>query len=317
MKSASKALDGSTHRDCRLSKTPRTIMWSPHDDLAPYISGYHLYAVDEPHGTPHRGAFEPAWASLRIAVTDGSEWKVRPAKGDWIAPPPVSLFGPSSSVIWSESGAGILIGAGIRPRGWLRLFTCPAREFADRIDQSPMLGSLTPEFVRERFRTLSEDDAVPALFDALFRSVLRPPSADDEAIARIEAALVDSRIDTVADLARITAVHVRRLERLALRAFGFPPKLLLRRARFLRSLHAMRAAGRGEGATAIDAAYTDYSHFIRDSHDFLGMSPQAFLEINMPLLKRSLELRKAVLGAPAQALDLVPGVESAGQRRPA
>ena len=285
------------------------LMWPASDDLAPYISGYHLYAVGETGGEPHRGAFEPAWASLRIAVTEGSEWRVRPARGEWLSPPPVSLFGPSSLLIWSESEAGILVGAGIRPRGWLRLFRRPACDWADRIDVAPAFGRRTPAAIRDQFCKLSQDDDVPRLFEALFRSLLRPPSAADDAIARIEAALVDPAIETVDELARITRLHVRRVERLALRAFGFPPKLLLRRARFLRSLHAMRAAGRGEGSTAIDPGYTDYSHFVRDAQDFLGMSPRAFLEINMPLLKRSLALRKAVLGTPAQALDPAPDID--------
>ena len=128
-------------------------------------------------------------------------------------------------------------------------------------------------------------------FDGLFRAVLLPPTTADNAIARIEAALVDPEIETVEGLTKATGLHVRQVERLALRAFGFPPKLLLRRARFLRSLHAIRATGRGGGSRAIDPAYTDHSHFIRDAHDFLGMSPQAFLEIDMPLLKDSLKLR--------------------------
>lgn len=278
-------------------------MWPAPEDLAPFISGYHLYVVGKTGGAVHRGAFEPAWASLRITVTEGSEWQVRPAREDWLTPPAVSLFGPSSSLIWSESQAGILVGAGIRPRGWQRLFARPASEWADRIDEAPTLGGVSFDAIRERFCGLSDDDAVPRLFNALFRDVLRPPPPDDDAVARIEAALVDPAITQVGQIADATGIHVRRVERLALGAFGFPPKLLLRRARFLRSLHAMRAAGRGEGSTAIDPAYTDYSHFIRDSHDFLGMTPQAFLEIDMPLLKRSLELRKAVLGTPAQALD--------------
>lgn len=282
------------------------VIWRPAPDLVPYTSGYHLYAVGETHDKPHRGAFEPAWASMRISVTDGSGWRVRQVAGDWLVPPAVALFGPSSKLSWSESEAGILLSAGIRPRGWARLFGDAARKWADRIDEVPPLGGETPNSVRERFRALGRDDHVPHLFDTLLREALRPPTPDDPAIRVIEAALVNPAIGTVAQLAETAGLSTRRLERLAHRAFGFPPKLLLRRARFLRSLHAMRSAGRGEGATVIDSGYTDYSHFIRDSHDFLGMSPNAFLEIDMPLMKRSLELRRAVLGSPAQALDAAP-----------
>ena len=89
---------------------------------------------------------------------------------------------------------------------------------------------------------------------------------------------------------------------MSLRAFGFTPKLLMRRARFLRSLHAVAQAPVAARATAIDPSYTDYSHFVRDAQHFLGMSPQAFLKLDTPLLRQSLALRQSVLGAPAQAL---------------
>lgn len=292
--------------ECRLPTKPRMVFWPAAEDLAPYISGYSLYAVGAPREEPNRGAFEPAWASLRIAVVGGEEWRLQPLHHEWFAPPRVSLFGPSSALVWSESGPGILIGAGIRPRGWLRLFAGPAREWADRIGPPPMLGNHRPDAVHARFNALADDGAVPREFDALFREAMGPLPSHDTAIGEIEAALVDPAIRTVAALAAAGGLSVRTLERLADSAFGFPPKFLLRRARFLRSLHAIRNAPSGEGAAAIDEGYTDYSHFTRDSHHFLGVSPQTFLRIEMPLLSRSLKLRTQVLGSPAQALDAAP-----------
>ncbi|WP_188644477.1 AraC family transcriptional regulator [Tsuneonella deserti] len=290
-------------------------MWPPQDDLAPFVSGYHLYVVDNNDGEPQRGAFEPALASLRIAVTGGAKWQLRKARGDWFTPPQVSLFGPTSEVVWSQSGAGFLVGAGIRPRCWPRLFSAPAGHWADRISQPPFARAEALQLIETHFSTLQSDDDVPRAFDAVIRALLHPPGADDTAIGRIEAALVDPAITSVEELTRVTGLSLRQLQRLARRAFGFRPKVLLRRARFLRSLHALRAAGRREGATIIDPSYTDYSHFIRDSHFFLGMSPQAFLERDMPLLKRSLELRAKVLGTPAQVLDPVPPARSTSPGR--
>ena len=291
---------------CALSTEPRLVIWPAPDDLAPYISGFHLYVVGEIGDEPHRGAFEPAWASVRIAVAGGEQWRVRPARSDWLTPPQISLFGPSSELVWSESGPGVLIGAGIRPRGWRRLFAEPARWWADRIGSPPFADARATERIRTKFGGLEEDEDVLRNFTNVFREILRPPSVFDAAVAGIEAALVDPEIGSVAELTEVAGMPLRRMQRLADLAFGFPPKLLLRRARFLRSLHAMRAASRRKAASTIDPGYTDYSHFIRDSHDFLGMSPQAFLEQDMPLLKRSLDLRTQVLGAPAQALDPVP-----------
>lgn len=282
-------------------------MWPAPDDLAPYVSGYHLYVVGQSEGEPNRGAFEPAWSSLRIAVTGGAQWRLKAVRGDWLKPPQVALFGPTSELIWSESGPGILVGAGIRPRGWSRLFRVTAREWADRIGLPPFANRHAERLIVSAFGNLQTDEDVRDAFDTLFRALLRASGPDDDEIARIEAALIDPAITSVDELAQVAGLSLRRVQRLARRAFGFPPKVLLRRARFLRSLHALRAAGRREGATIIDASYTDYSHFIRDSHDFLGMSPQAFLDRDMPLMRRSLELRAQILGTPAQALDPAPG----------
>lgn len=278
-------------------------MWPAPPDLAPFISGYQLYVVDGNDGEPNRGAFEPAWASIRIAVTGGAGWRLRPKDGEWFSPPQVALFGPGSKLVWSESGAGVLIGAGIRPRGWRRLFRQDARTWSDVVSQPPFASDAAMPLIQQLFSALSVDDDVRAAFDTLFRAILLAPEADDRAVAAIGAALVDPAIVTAADLSAATGVSVRTLQRLCDRAFGFPPKVLLRRARFLRSLHAIRAVAPGEGARTIDPSYTDYSHFVRDSHDFLGMSPQAFLNRDMPLMRRSLDLRTKVLGTPAQALD--------------
>ena len=65
-------------------------------------------------------------------------------------------------------------------------------------------------------------------------------------------------------LAQALGVSSRHLARLSLRKFGFAPKLLLRRQRFLRTLQELRDHP-GEGwASLIDAWYYDQSHFVRD-----------------------------------------------------
>ena len=52
----------------------------------------------------------------------------------------------------------------------------------------------------------------------------------------------------------------------------------------------------------LDIGYHDQSHFIRDSHEFLGMAPGDFLRLPRPINAASTRLRRAMLGAPAQAL---------------
>jgi AraC-like DNA-binding protein len=287
---------------CGLSLAPRMRYWKPALDLAPFVSGYHLYAVATPEGQPHRDVFQPAWANLRVLLTEGSDWRIRIRDGEWIAPGHVTVFGPTSAIAWSESETGLMVGAGILPRGWVRLFADEARDWANRVDECPPIYGISSENLHAQLCGVHDDEEIPRIFDALLRQAMAPVSRDDTAIARMERALVDSAIGSVGALSAATGLSIRALERLARRAFGFSPKLLLRRARFLRSLHAIRGLPPADRAAAIDPAYTDYSHFVRDSQSFIGMSPKAFLSLHNPLLVQSLALRNSVLGAPAQAL---------------
>lgn len=291
---------------CGLPTTPRMRYWQPAEHLRGCISGYHLYAVETPPGELHHDVFQPAWANLRIRLTTDTRWRVRIGDGDWVEPAPVSLFGPSSAVAWSQSDTGLVVGAGLLPRAWARMPFGAARERANTVNALDEIAGLPAAEVHARFCGVHAEDDIPRLLDELFTLVLRPPGRDDRAIAQVEAALVDPGIGSVGQLAEQTGLSSRALERLTHRAFGFPPKLLLRRARFLRSLHAIRGTKPADRTAAIDPGYTDYSHFVRDSHAFLGMSPGAFLRLDAPLLHASLELRRQVLGASAQALSGAP-----------
>jgi len=275
--------------------------WQPAPDLRAAVSGYHLYAVQPEGDAPQRDAFQPAGPMLRFTFGEPVRWRVRPPGGAWQAVPPVALFGPTDGVTWSESAGGLTIGVGILPRGWLRLGLGPASSWANRVDTPSRSIKLDLLHLQEVLAAAHRDDEVPALFDNAI-SALAPAAADDAAVTDFEHALLESEVHTVSELAARIGRPVRTTERLALRAFGFPPKKLIRRARFLRSLHALGQASPAERAGAIHYGYTDYSHFVRDAHAFLGMSPQAFLRMDNPMLRQSLALRREVLGTPAQAL---------------
>lgn len=261
----------------------RTIQWSASADMAPYVGGYYLQAIEAAGEEPHVDAFPPGAAHLRVLVSGGVNWRVRPAGGDWVEPEAVSLFGPTRAVTWSESGTGVWLGAVIRPRGWLRLLDQPARVWAGRIEGAPTLGQHQPQELRAALGRLNDENSIPDTFERFLREAMAPMTADEASVGRMEAALLDPSIGTVREMSEVARLSLRSLERLASRTFGFSPKLLLRRARFLRSLDAVRGAPPCQRAWSIDPSYTDYSHFIRDSHDFLGLAPQAFLKMNLQL----------------------------------
>jgi AraC-like DNA-binding protein len=275
--------------------------WRPAPELAAFVSGYHLYAVEPPAGERQRDVFQPAWPSLRFTFGDGN-WCVRQPGERWKAVGRRSLFGPTSRVTWSESSPGLTVGIGLRPRGWMQLTSALASDWADRVGDPADALAFDLDELEDGLTSATDDAAVPALFDDFLLARLQMSHERNSIVGTVEAALLDVEIGSVKALAATVETSIRSLERLSLRAFGFTPKLLLRRARFLRSLHAVARAPVAVRAIAIDPGYTDYSHFVRDAQLFLGMSPQAFLKLDTPLLRQSLELRKAVLGASAQAL---------------
>jgi methylphosphotriester-DNA--protein-cysteine methyltransferase len=87
------------------------------------------------------------------------------------------------------------------------------------------------------------------------------------------------------------------------RHFGFPPKLLLRRQRFMRSLAAWMLGGMGKWSTAIDELYTDQAHFNHEFHEFMGMAPSEYAALPHPILSAFMAQRARTWGSPAQTLD--------------
>ena len=127
-------------------------------------------------------------------------------------------------------------------------------------------------------------------------------SADAMIMSRLfRALIVDERVEELTEMAGEVGLTPQQLRQISLRHFGFPPKRLLRRARFLRSLLRMYAAGEADYSLR-SHSYFDVSHFLRDSEEFLGMTPRRFMAQQTPYLRHILKTRSAVFGAPAQAL---------------
>ena len=138
--------------------------------------------------------------------------------------------------------------------------------------------------------------------------VVRPFLHGRPAIRALNDALVDPELASVADLTQRLGMNVRSLERLSNRAFGFPPKLLLRRQRFLRSLARFMLDPSLKWLSAIDYHYHDQSHFVRDFRRFMGMSPSAYAKLEKPLLVAAARARMEAAGAAVQGLHQPGGI---------
>jgi AraC-like DNA-binding protein len=272
----------------------------PASELRRFISGYHFYTLNFAPGTAHNDLFYPAWGNIRFYSREAG-WRV--AIGDQVFDPVphAALFGPTSRASASRSTSGTLIGAGLTPLGWTRLVRAPAADFADRI--APLI-EVVPGADALAGAVLAAPDAqsAAAAMDAFFAARLAPPARADARIEAMHRLLADAPPILVDAAAAALGMHPRAFLRLALAAFGFRPKLLLRRARFVRTLTRLEEDPQANWVDVLDIGYHDQSHFIRDAHEFLRMAPGDFLRMPRPINAASTRLRRAMLGAPAQAL---------------
>nr|WP_246448700.1 helix-turn-helix domain-containing protein [Novosphingobium flavum] len=120
-------------------------------------------------------------------------------------------------------------------------------------------------------------------------------------------ALVDPDVLTVSDLVARVGIGQRTIERICHRAFGFSPKVLLRRQRFMRSLAQYLLDPSLKWIGALDGHYHDQAQFVRDFHQFMGMSPSAYAALDKPILSAVIKARARFVGRPVQALDTPDG----------
>ena len=285
--------------------------YRPDPRLAPYVSGYHCYRLRLAPGERHADLFFPGWTNLRFSLA-AEPWGVRLGRRDFAPVPRAALFGPTSHAGYVEAGSGALVGAGLTPLGWARLFGRDASAFADRIEP---LDRLLGDDAGALAGRLEAGETPSAVFDAFFAARLAARAPEPPELARLLAAIADPDIASVGALRAAVGLPPRTLNRISRSGLGFTPKLLLRRARFMRALIAALGLERGRWAEAIvPAGYFDQSHFLRDCRLFLGMPLGRFAALPKPLAERSLRLRDFALGAPVQALHrLSEAPPAAGQ----
>lgn len=253
--------------------------------LRRFLAGVFLIEIDiEGDGFVEDFMF-PDWATLRFNQAPRMIANTRDGRA--IRNFQFSVSGPRTQETYLRTGSVRQWGALLHPLGWALLIGEPAHEFANRLFD----GMTTPAFAR--FRPLAETLFGPepdrkGEFERLidFFEALEP--LDDPAaakIAEVYTALYNPEIETVAQLAERVQVNRRTLERLCNRAFGFGPKTVLRRQRFMRSLALFTVDPSLKWIGAIDASYHDQAQFVRDFHDFMGMTPSEYGQQAKPLIE--------------------------------
>ncbi|MBU7581219.1 MAG: AraC family transcriptional regulator [Porphyrobacter sp.] len=270
------------------------------EPLKPYVTGYNLYGVFGPEAGK-RELYFPGWTTIRFSFPQ-TPWRVRYGRGEPETVMPMAVFGPSATDLETDSVlAGISVGFVVLPLGMARLLPVAAGHLAGRLTALETLWGDAEELM-DRIAALPDAAAIPSLLDEILLARLGPPHRDEALVAALARLLVDQHdIDT--DLiCEALGCSPATLRRLSQRHFGFAPKLLLRRSRFLKSLFAIMGQEQGRWGQLIDPSYADQSHFIRECHEFLNCTPSEFLRRERPMTVLSMKRRAEVLGSPLVAL---------------
>jgi AraC-like DNA-binding protein len=268
--------------------------------LQPYFTALYYFEFDGSDGQVVEDYLHPEWAVMRF-VGEGEPPRATIGPGSLLPQWPFVVSGPTSRSIRFGISRSRIWGLGLLPAGWARFVDGKASAYADRT----LDGSVDPAFAL--FNPLMDmitapnqaTDATAMRINAYLMLQLQGCHRNEAAIIALHAALRDPEIANVPDLAERLGTGKRKLERLCARYFGFAPKQLLRRQRFLRSLsHFM--LGSGNWSEAMDGQYYDQAQFVKDFKSFMFMTPSEYAETPHPILSRIMAQRMADAGVAPQ-----------------
>lgn len=272
----------------------------PAPALRPLITTY--YHVTAPG--PLEDYLHPEWGNIRFTLR--GSWTVkRPGCTD-PTPERAALFGPSDrTAMVTAPGSAAMAGVGLTAQGWQLLIGQPADAHANRQSALDLLHGGRADALWSALRDC-DWPAMPALFDAYFADVAGAAPLDPQ-IALLEQALIDSDITNVHGFAEGLGLNERTCARLCCKIFGFSPKRLLRRQRFLRTLADIGDRLDQPLASLLDGSYYDQSHFIREFRSYMGMTPLAYFHSPRQMMRPAAIERMRTAGAMVQGLHHAAG----------
>jgi len=295
---------GRSHASCAGHRMVADFREPPAEFAGCFTTFYHL-TLDLPEGAgPVTDYLQPEWANIRFfcgSTPESAIGGVRIAGARFVG------TGPSTLPCRFTLGPVRMWGVGFLPLGWARFFPAEASACANLLCD----GAAHPAF--QHFAGLEEalcdpeaslDEQYAALVAGMAAAMR--PCRDEPRIARVHAALVSGDHVSVHDLADACAMSVRTLERICMRYFGFAPKLLMRRQRFMRSLATFMLQRDRRWTEAMDAHYHDQAQFTREFRAFMTMSPSEYAALDHPILTSFMEARARAWGSAAQTLDAPP-----------
>ncbi|GGC38293.1 hypothetical protein GCM10011371_27130 [Novosphingobium marinum] len=227
----------------------------------------------------------PEWATLRFH--SGSLPVARGRDRTIVAGTNFPVTGPHSREINFTIGATRQWGVRLLPAGWARYVREPAVSFANRLidGHRNVAFARLAQLANSLFQGEPDLDAEYERILAHFRSGESEPDIDEDRIIAMQKAMTDPETTSVWEVAEAAGVSQRTIERICNRAFGFSPKTILRRQRFLRSLTDATLDPTLSWTDAMDLSYHDQPQFVRDFRHFMDMTPGQYAALEKPIVE--------------------------------
>lgn len=249
----------------------------------------------------------PEWANIRMTLDEPWAFGASPETAAKL--PTAIIHGPTSRPTFVRGHAGRAFGIGILPTGWNRFWSDDASQWSDAFKPLETLMGDDAAVLEKALKAAPHFEARAAAADAFMTVLLEksPPTAFNAQVQALFQVLIDPASATVEQITSTLGLPQSRLVRLSKRGFGFPPKLLLSRQRFLRMLGTLHARPYDEWPDFLDPQYVDQSHMIRDFQRFLGMAPSRYFALERPILEAATKGRAELFGQPLQGLHQPKG----------
>jgi AraC-like DNA-binding protein len=278
--------------------------YQPPEPLRRYFTTFYMTEIDAGPDGPVTDFLHPEWANLR--VFDGALPESQLLAGAPVRDLPAIVTGPTASSLKFTIGTARIWGIGLLPLGWAKFVGAPAARYADRLCDplsEPDLAVFKP-LIKSLFAAQADEQGELARIVSFFEHLAQDEAPDAARIMAVHLALIDPAVSTVAELAEAVGLAGYTVERLCRRHFGFPPSLLLRRQRFMRSLAKFMLEPALTWSEAIDTRYYDQAQFVRDFHRFMGMCPREYAALPHPVLIGVMKARLEAAGAPVQTMHV-------------
>jgi AraC-like DNA-binding protein len=285
-------------RDCQV----QVRFYVPPPQLQIYFTTFYLVDIVVADGARAIDRLHPEWGNLRFCP--GEDFIADCHDGAQLTDTSFAATGPSSKAVRFEVGPTRMWGVGLLPLGWAKFVPAPAAELADAVVDGhthPAFACFAP-LAAAIFAAEPDEAGELARITDYFFGRLADAVPDEKRINAIHAALLDPEVSSVTQLVLHAGIGQRTVERICDRAFGFPPKLLLRRQRFMRSLAQYMLDPSLKWIGAMDGHYHDQAQFVRDFRQFMGMTPRAYGALDKPILNAVMRERVRRAGGAVQTL---------------